>query len=117
MLADILTSPQFISLVIVPATAAVLGWVGYRVKQLVERNISAQDRETIAFWAKRAVDYAEQTGATLAAAERYRIARETASTFLAARGIKLSEEELRVIIEATVLQAKLEALRLGAKPA
>lgn len=106
---QILSSPEFIGLLIAVITA-VVGFVGKSLRDLIGRKVTAEQLQLLMIIAKQAVQVAEQTGLARTGEEKKAEAIRVAQVYLDAYGIKISVAQIAAAIEAAVFSelTKLE---------
>jgi LL-H family phage holin len=74
----------------------------------IKSKLSADKISEIAFWAEKAVLYAQQVFTSSAGAEKKSIVTDFLKAQLEAKNIYISEEQINILIEAAVKQMKIE---------
>jgi len=98
---QILSSPEFVALLITVITA-VVGFVGKSLRDLIGSKVSAEQLQLLMVIAKQAVAVAEQTGIAKTGAEKKAEAIRVAQVYLDAYGIKIDAARVAAAIEAAV---------------
>jgi LL-H family phage holin len=98
---QILSSPEFVALLIAIITA-VVGFVGKSLRDLIGRKVSAEQLQLLMVIAKQAVAVAEQTGIAKTGEEKKQEAIRVAQVYLDAYGIKIDVGQIAAAIEAAV---------------
>jgi hypothetical protein len=80
---------------------AIAGYIGIVVKNLVTKYINDKTKRAVA---KSAVRFVEQVYKDIHGEEKLREALKAASDMLAEKGITITDLELRVLVEAAVLE-------------
>ena len=80
---------------------AIAGYIGIVVKNLVTKYINDKTKRAVA---KSAVKFVEQVYKDIHGEEKLREALKAASDMLAEKGIAITDLELRVLVEAAVLE-------------
>jgi len=81
------------------AVTAIIGWLGVKMKQLVEHRMNDQVKKEIA---KTCVSAIEQSYKSLHGKDKFDKAVESCSNILSARGISITDDEMTMLIESAV---------------
>lgn len=78
---------------------AIMGWLGVRAKQFMERNMNDKTKREIV---KVCVGAVEQAYKSLHGKDKFDKAAESCSKLLSERGISISDDEMTMFIESAV---------------
>lgn len=100
MLNDILNILQSVIIQVSVATlSAILGYVGLRIKTIIEINVENKTKKEVI---EATIRYVEQTGIDLTAGQKKKRIETKALEWLDEQGIKISEIELDILIESSI---------------